>query len=441
MLDADVIAWDLPILTVIEIQGEVVMKARLSQQLSSVLPATFPDLSVASQKSLLSHFDGIQLEALKQGCSIRDRARINTIASPYAGACCQPLSTSLPEPNAIGDDSATLETIASHSRERTDQSDCLIAADLRDLDTSVRHVEEMISTPVRSGKLSSRRPLFPSTLSPIYSPCPSVNCSSGSETDESNEDQEPRRTADLKTLLTTLDESDQSSEDEYRYESDTDCTSSDDVDELDASYLDDITLSPSTHHASSHDIVDVTTSPVGSKEVLDDQLTVKDMIIPTVQFGISDKDSGGQMPTSSPSSGAIPVVRVSVQPIAITPITIFENDLENRLKLPRVVCDEDCILQLLGKTCRYPFCWEEISVQKKHIGSTLTLQWHCKKFHQGSWSSSARCKSQNGYPFFINNLLFAASVFLSGNNFSKISLLCQFFRLNSISQSTSSSCW
>ena len=142
------------------------------------------------------------------------------------------------------------------------------------------------------------------------------------------------------------------------------------------------------------------------------------------------------MPTSSPSSGAIPVVRVSVQPIAITPITIFENDLENRLKLPRVVCDEDCILQLLGKTCRYPFCWEEISVQKKHIGSTLTLQWHCKKFHQGSCSSSARCKSQNGYPFFINNLLFAASVFLSGNNFSKISLLCQFFRLNSISQST-----
>ncbi|XP_062521478.1 uncharacterized protein LOC134196383 [Corticium candelabrum] len=182
----------------------------------------------------------------------------------------------------LGDDSATLETIASHSRERTDQSDCLIAADLRDLDTSVRHVEEMISTPVRSGKLSSRRPLFPSTLSPVNSansPCPSVNCSSGSETDdESNEDQEPRRTADLKTLLTTLDESDQSSEDEYRYESDTDCTSSDDVDELDASYLDDITLSPSTHHASSHDIVDVTTSPVGSKEVLDDQLTVKDMI-------------------------------------------------------------------------------------------------------------------------------------------------------------------
>ena len=75
-------------------------------------------------------------------------------------------------------------------------------------------------------------------------------------------------------------------------------------------------------------------------------------------------------------------------------------------------------------------------MQKKHIGSTLTLQWHCKKFHQGSWSSSARCKSQNGYPFFINNLLFAASVFLPGNNFSRISLLCQFFRLNSISQST-----
>ena len=63
--------------------------------------------------------------------------------------------------------------------------------------------------------------------------------------------------------------------------SETDCTSSDDVDELNASYLDDITLSPSTHHGSSHDIVDVTTSPVGS-EALDNQLTVENMIIPTV---------------------------------------------------------------------------------------------------------------------------------------------------------------
>ena len=70
--------------------------------------------------------------------------------------------------------------------------------------------------------------------------------------------------------------------------SDTDCTSSDDVDELDASYLDDITLSPSTHHASSHDIVDVTTSPVGSEEVLDDQLTVEDMIIPMVRVFVRE---------------------------------------------------------------------------------------------------------------------------------------------------------
>ncbi len=62
------------------------MKDRLCQQPSTVLPVTFPDLSVASQKSVQSHLNGIQLEALKQGCSIRDKARINTIASPYARA-------------------------------------------------------------------------------------------------------------------------------------------------------------------------------------------------------------------------------------------------------------------------------------------------------------------------------------------------------------------
>ena len=49
----------------VEIQGEVVMKDLLCQQLSSVLPATFPDLSVASQKPLQSHLDGIQLQAMK----------------------------------------------------------------------------------------------------------------------------------------------------------------------------------------------------------------------------------------------------------------------------------------------------------------------------------------------------------------------------------------
>ena len=55
------------------------------------------------------------------------------------------------------------------------------------------------------------------------------------------------------------------------------------------------------------------------------------------------------MSTSSPSSEAIPVIRVSVQPIAITPIIICTMILRNKLKLPRVVCDKDCILQLREK--------------------------------------------------------------------------------------------
>ena len=58
-------------LDMVKIQGEVVMKDQLCQQLSSVLPATFPDLSVASQNhcsNTLTEFNW----RLEQECSIRD---------------------------------------------------------------------------------------------------------------------------------------------------------------------------------------------------------------------------------------------------------------------------------------------------------------------------------------------------------------------------------
>ena len=116
--------------------------------------------------------------------------------------------------------------------------------------------------------------------------------------------------------------------------------------------------------------------------------------------------------------------------------TILEDDLEETTTCARVVCDADNILQLLGTACRHPFCQEKISVKQTYVGGTLCLQWHCRNRHEGSWSSSKRCKGRKSYLFFTNDLLFASSIVLSCNQFAKIELMCRFLGLKFQSQST-----
>ena len=116
--------------------------------------------------------------------------------------------------------------------------------------------------------------------------------------------------------------------------------------------------------------------------------------------------------------------------------TVTEEELSVVSKSQRVIVDEDCLFQLLGPTYRNQACDQPISVVSTYIGATLTLRWQCVSGHQGSWSSSKRCRSKTGYPFFLNNMLLASSLFLSGNLFSKVALLCKFLNLRMISAST-----
>lgn len=102
----------------------------------------------------------------------------------------------------------------------------------------------------------------------------------------------------------------------------------------------------------------------------------------------------------------------------------------------RAICDIDCILQLLGTTCRTPNCPATLSVKTTITGCTLSLQWHCSEGHKGKWSSSRRCYSSNGYPFFVNNLLMCGAILMSGNYFNKIALFCNFFNLLHIKKTT-----
>jgi hypothetical protein len=118
--------------------------------------------------------------------------------------------------------------------------------------------------------------------------------------------------------------------------------------------------------------------------------------------------------------------------------TVTEEELLVAAKSQRVICDVDCLYQLLGPACREPRCPQAVSVVSTYTGATLSLCWQCEHGHQGNWSSSKRCKSKTGYPFFLNDLLAASAVLLSGNHYFKLAVLCKFLNLQ-LSQSKSKS--
>ena len=78
----------------------------------------------------------------------------------------------------------------------------------------------------------------------------------------------------------------------------------------------------------------------------------------------------------------------------------LENSPEEAVN-ERVVCDVDCIIQPLGKTCRQPNCQASISYKKNNVGCTLNIQWKCLQGHSSKWSISKRCYHRNGILFLL----------------------------------------
>jgi len=65
------------------------------------------------------------------------------------------------------------------------------------------------------------------------------------------------------------------------------------------------------------------------------------------------------------------------------------------------------------------------------IGPTVVINWTCTHGHKGKFSSSKDINDM-----YANNLQVAASILLSGNNFSKIERMCSFLGLSFFSDST-----
>lgn len=113
----------------------------------------------------------------------------------------------------------------------------------------------------------------------------------------------------------------------------------------------------------------------------------------------------------------------SIPPVAFAPMQVrtAETGLLAAASARRVICDKEYITDLSGSTCktsnlhRANLCWS-------HSNTVVVVSFG----HEGQWSSSRRCKEMNGYPFFLNTLLLASSLFLSGNNYANICLFSRF---------------
>ena len=103
----------------------------------------------------------------------------------------------------------------------------------------------------------------------------------------------------------------------------------------------------------------------------------------------------------------------------------------------RVVVTMDRLLDLFGGECDRQGCNKVKEVRQKCEGGVVVVSWSCGVGHSGQWESSdVLCQKGRGQRVYVNTVLLAASVLVSGNNFDKVSVLSKCLNLNFVSKST-----
>jgi len=115
------------------------------------------------------------------------------------------------------------------------------------------------------------------------------------------------------------------------------------------------------------------------------------------------------------------------------------DDLERLLALHsqlRVMVSIEKLVELSEDKC--VICGGGLHVKQdvKTCGSRVEITRKCDKGHAQKWVSSEVLGVKNNVDFFLNDSLLAAAIIISGNNYSKFSLLCKALGLNIISSNT-----
>jgi len=111
---------------------------------------------------------------------------------------------------------------------------------------------------------------------------------------------------------------------------------------------------------------------------------------------------------------------------------LFTDESNEEVK---IICSLSKLLELAGERCR--FCPHRCSsVSHRVVGCTVVIKCMCEMGHTFVWASSPTICNAGNSEMFKNNLVFAASILLNGNNFYKIQQLCKISQICCISPTT-----
>ena len=99
-------------------------------------------------------------------------------------------------------------------------------------------------------------------------------------------------------------------------------------------------------------------------------------------------------------------------------------------KPTRFICSLHKLLELAAGVCDVGNCRSRRNVDYRPSGCCVSIFGTCTKGHPFHWESSDRIGTEDQRKLHINNLHFAATVVLSGNNYSKMELFARFYQLN-----------
>ena len=127
---------------------------------------------------------------------------------------------------------------------------------------------------------------------------------------------------------------------------------------------------------------------------------------------------------------------------ALNKLTTLDG-LEEFVSLQSRSCylvSKEKLVELVGSTCCEHSdgqkCDAQLSFHSKVVGSSLERTWCCQSGHGRKWVSSETLPSKRRGTIALNDGLLASAVIISGNTYSKFSLLCQALGMQIISEAS-----
>ncbi len=106
------------------------------------------------------------------------------------------------------------------------------------------------------------------------------------------------------------------------------------------------------------------------------------------------------------------------------------EDVAKYVSMHRFLVTIEKLVELKGTFCKEivadRICGSPLTFSHQYgKGTVLKLSWSCSNSHFGHWLSSEVLTSRNNNNVYVNDILVSSSVLLSGNNYTKYSLLCK----------------